>query len=307
MAKELFRKEALDRLSSPEALDKLLIVTKPRQWLALSGLLVLIAIGLIWAFTGNIVIRQSANAALVSSGGLDTIIVKQGGELRDVRFEAGDFINAGDVVARLNREDLVSQINALQHVANPTKDQTKHLAELRTTLDQESVVISKESGRVVRVNAEAGDILNPAFPLIELSVMGNQVKNLVGVLYVPLSQGRLVKPGMPVYIYPSMVKKEEYGYMVGRVNEISQFSVDRSEIKKMIGSDELITYLTRNQAVLEVLVDLQLDPKTYSGYAWSSSQGPDLQLESETLCTADIILGSKKPIELILPTFSKWL
>ena len=296
----------MDRLSSPEALDTLLTVTKPRQWLALTGLLVLILIALLWAFTGEIVVRQSVHAALVGSGGLDSIIVKESGEIRDIRVKAGEYVTRGQVVARINRENLVQDISDLEMLygQDPDPERKQELESLRQELEKTSVIISRESGRVVRLNAEAGDIVTSGSSLMEISVMGKQVKDLIGVLYAPLSKGRLIQPGMPVYLYPSMVKKEEYGYMYGRVNQISEFSVDKTEINRMIGSDSLITFLTQDEAVLEVLVDLQLDPDTFSGYAWSSSSGPDLQLESETLCTADIILGTKKPIELIIPSLS---
>ena len=309
MKQELFRKEAMDRLSSPEALDALLMVTRPRQWLALCGLFVLIIISIVWAFTGEIVVRESVNAALVSSGGLDSIIVKEGGEIRDIRIKAGDYVKRGEVIARLNREDLVRRILDFEDTygSHLSLAQKTEIDILKDELEQSSVVVAKNSGRVVRVNASVGDIIPSGFSLIEISVMGDQVKDLVGVMYAPLSMGRLIRPGMSVYIYPSMVKKEEFGYMYGRVNEISKFTVDHSEINKMIGSDALISNLTQDQAVLQVLVDLQLNPDTVSGYEWSSSEGPNLQLESETLCSADIILGTRKPIELIFPTISSLL
>ena len=46
MAKEMFRKEAMQELGSPEELDKMLRVITPKGWIALSALGVLL-IGII--------------------------------------------------------------------------------------------------------------------------------------------------------------------------------------------------------------------------------------------------------------------
>lgn len=45
----IFRKAALDRLSSPEELDELMQITTPRAWLALAGIGVLLLAGFFWA------------------------------------------------------------------------------------------------------------------------------------------------------------------------------------------------------------------------------------------------------------------
>lgn len=50
--KELFRKVALERLSSPEQLDRLLQVTSARSWLILAAILLLCGIAIVWSFTG---------------------------------------------------------------------------------------------------------------------------------------------------------------------------------------------------------------------------------------------------------------
>ena len=43
MQKSLFREEAMDKMSSPDELDRLMRVTDPKGWLALIALLALVA------------------------------------------------------------------------------------------------------------------------------------------------------------------------------------------------------------------------------------------------------------------------
>ena len=51
---KLFRKVALDRLSSPEQLDMLMRVIKPKAWLALITLLSLILGATSWGWFGSL-------------------------------------------------------------------------------------------------------------------------------------------------------------------------------------------------------------------------------------------------------------
>ena len=48
----IFRKEALERLSSPEQLDQLMKIVTPRSWLPLVTLGGLLGMGLLWSFFG---------------------------------------------------------------------------------------------------------------------------------------------------------------------------------------------------------------------------------------------------------------
>jgi HlyD family secretion protein len=61
----LFRKVALDRISSPEQLDQLLQVTAPRNWLALIAVICLLGVAISWAFTGQLLTTVSGQGVLV--------------------------------------------------------------------------------------------------------------------------------------------------------------------------------------------------------------------------------------------------
>ena len=50
----LFRKAALDRLSTPEQLDRTLYVTTPKRWIALVALLAMAAAIVVWAVKGEV-------------------------------------------------------------------------------------------------------------------------------------------------------------------------------------------------------------------------------------------------------------
>ncbi|MEB3210907.1 MAG: hypothetical protein VKL39_06110 [Leptolyngbyaceae bacterium] len=63
----LFRKESLERLSSPEQLDQLMQIVTPKSWLPLGALGVLIFAGLVWSVVGRIPITVTGEGLLVQS------------------------------------------------------------------------------------------------------------------------------------------------------------------------------------------------------------------------------------------------
>src|SRR5262245_54679447 len=106
----LFRKAALDRLSSPEQLDSLIEVTTLRAWLALLGLLSLVATGLAWGFLGRLPTQVTGTGVLLGSGGIATVVTLGGGVIAEVTVEVGDEVRAGDVVARIAQPELAEKI-----------------------------------------------------------------------------------------------------------------------------------------------------------------------------------------------------
>lgn len=58
---ELFRKKTLDRISSPDEVKDYIHVVRPGVWILLIVLLLLIAAGIIWAFTAKIDVQTAVN------------------------------------------------------------------------------------------------------------------------------------------------------------------------------------------------------------------------------------------------------
>jgi hypothetical protein len=61
----IFRKESLERLSSPEQLDQLMQVVSPKSWLPLASLAFLMMLALSWGFFGRIPITAVGKGVLV--------------------------------------------------------------------------------------------------------------------------------------------------------------------------------------------------------------------------------------------------
>ena len=175
------------------------------------------------------------------------------------------------------------------------------LIQLERELKERSEVLSTFSGRVIEVMTEQGDLVAPAQPLLRLDRTGRTVTGLEAVVYVPSAHGKRIRTGMEVRIAPSSVAPEEYGYLLGTVTYVSDFPSTARAIQRTLRNPELVLALTQGDAPYEIRADLRLDPATDSGYRWSSSEGPPMDILTGTLCGALITVDRRRPIDLVIP------
>ena len=120
---DLFRKSALNKLSSPEQLDKTLTIIKPHSWPVVCALFVLLTAIVIWSITGSIPEKVSGQGVLLNSGGLVGISYASEGIVKDVFLENGEEVQKGQILARIERQDLLEQLQlASQKVSNLQQD-----------------------------------------------------------------------------------------------------------------------------------------------------------------------------------------
>ncbi|RYY91834.1 MAG: NHLP bacteriocin system secretion protein, partial [Comamonadaceae bacterium] len=110
----LFRKVALDRLSSPEQLDTLVQVVGVRSWMALAPLLALVVLALAWGIFGSIPAKVTGKFILLQTGGLREVTTASGGRITELPIRVGDVVQVGQPVAVLSQPDLASRIRATQ-------------------------------------------------------------------------------------------------------------------------------------------------------------------------------------------------
>ena len=120
-------------------------------------------------------------------------------------------------------------------------------------------------------------------------------------LYLPVTDGYQVEANMRVQVWPSNVRKDEFGYVQGRVIGVAKFPITQQELAEQLQNEDLARELTAGGPKLQILVELTADPRTTSGYQWSTATGPPQQLYGGTLCQARIIIAEHRPIHLVFP------
>jgi hypothetical protein len=272
MQKSLFREEAMEQMSSPDELDRLMRVTDPKGWLALIALLALVAAAVVWGVFGSVPVQVSGDKGVLLAGDSRSQAVSQtSGLVTDVRVEIGDHVKEGQVLARV-----------------------------RPNEGAETDVVSLFDGRVDEVLIEEGMYLERGQ---HVAVIKRGNEPLQAFLFAAGEQGKQLKKGMPVHVLPSTVKAEEFGYMLGKVTSVSKFPLTEDEMFLLLENQSLLDELSTGSGDQHrVDVKLLRDPSTPSGFKWSSSQGPPFAITRGTLCTATFVLGRQHPINLVLPS-----
>ena len=101
---QLFRAAALERLSSPEQLDRLVTITGPRTWLALAALCFLVASAVAWGILGSVPRRVAGHGILVPLGGSVYDAMAAGtGNIVSIKVAPGVMVGKGEVIAELTQ------------------------------------------------------------------------------------------------------------------------------------------------------------------------------------------------------------
>ncbi|MEM8933678.1 MAG: NHLP bacteriocin system secretion protein, partial [Acidobacteriota bacterium] len=88
MAKDqskIFRKVALERLSSPEQLDQLMQVTSPKGWIALVAISFLLALSILWGIVGSVPTTADGGGILLRRGGVSELVANGSGQVEAIQ------------------------------------------------------------------------------------------------------------------------------------------------------------------------------------------------------------------------------
>lgn len=316
---KLFRKAALDRLSSPEQLHTLMRVTNAKGWLALVGCALVIATAVVWGVLGRVQTKVGASGILLGGGGLSEIIAEGDGELTAIEVKAGDVVKKGQLVAQVEQATLdlqiASQERRLEEIERDAdagvmsaslagrRDRLKtELDRLKKQRDTGAKLFSPVEGRVVEVRAIQGERVTAGRPVvtIERSTEGQELEAL---LYFDSHVGKGLKPGMSIELVPSVVRKERTGVLIGKVKAVEQYPSTRLGMMGALRNEQLVDAFIQaaGGAPIAVRAELVRDKATPSGYRWSSGAGPEVILTSGTRCEGAVITRTHRPIALVFP------
>ena len=201
--------------------------------------------------------------------------------------------------------DLQQKINLSKQRISETEIRLKHLEERYT---KQTKITSSYSGEVVEVLSDIGVIVAQGTPLFKLKNQ-HQSKDdskLRGVLYIPSQDGKKIKEGMQALVVPSTVQPQEFGFMKGKVTYVSDFPITQKGMMMTVKNDQLVRGLLSQGALFEVYVEFEKDKDAYSGFKWTSAQGPKILINEGTSCMGKITVKSEPPIALVIPAFKKF-
>lgn len=111
---EIYRKSVLEKLSSPDQLDRMIVITPPTFWLSMLGVAGIIVVALVWSILGRLPVNVSGNGILVSSDGMYSIYSEAQGVLEEISVAEGDTITKGQVLATIADKDTRAALKVLE-------------------------------------------------------------------------------------------------------------------------------------------------------------------------------------------------
>lgn len=409
MARQIFRQAALDRLSSPEELDRVVALTSPLSWLLLGMLSTLLAAIVAWGVLGSIPEQVEGEGIIVATGGRvldamtpaagtvvslavepntpvrkgqqialiqqdslrqdlanarailaereneravsasshaaelavrrrnidrqreaqDTIITAAGararslaGELENLQvlanrgFATANQIDARraaynaallDVSAARGRIlDLESELQAFQaaherETAGLTlriAEARNRISELEVRIENDTRVLAPVDGTVTELKVFEGAVVAKGAPVVSIATDGEALQ---AVIFVPTVDGKRVRPGMTVHVSPSTIKKERHGSMIGRIVSVSDYPATSAGMLAVLQNERLVNAYSAEGAPYAIRVDLEPDPRTPSGFRWTSGAGPEDVVSAGTTLEAEVTVSEDPPVNLIIP------
>lgn len=177
---------------------------------------------------------------------------------------------------------------------------TREISRLNAQLSNEQVVRTSHQGQVVEIKVNPGDVLDPGSALATLAPI-DLGRSLQALMYVPPADGKRVTLGMIAEISPTTVEREVYGHILAEVVSVAPLPATPEGMRRVLQNDQLVEQLSLGGAPIEVRLALRRDPKTATGFEWSSSGGPVNGVNAGTLLDGKVIVESRPLIDLVIP------
>ena len=261
-----FRKQALDRLSSPEDLDRLVRVTKPGTWIALAGLLLVVAGVLLWATLATVTTTVSGLGYVLPEGGLDEASTARAGIVERLEVAPGQFVRTGDLIAALKSRD-----GAEYRITAPADGQVGE--------------VLRNVGDFVPEGGEVAILVPLRRPVVEA--------------FLPTDNAKEARLGDEVWVAPTTADVSEFGYARGRVASIGQIPISDAGIDSVLENPARLSRVAELGPVIRVVVEL-VPATTASGLSWTASQGPPDRVTIGSRAEVKVVTGRRAPIDYVV-------
>lgn len=282
---QLYRKSALEKISSPEQLDKALTVTTPMSWLALAAVTVVIVITVIWSIIGTIPVTVTTTGIVASPVSTNAVFCPETGSIMAILVNPNSEITINDPVASYKTGNGDVKTIYSDQIGTVTEIIAKRAEADDTSKNAQQTQSEQKSGKI-----------NQGDELLRVSPKANSAQ--VIVCYVDLADAKKIKRGMTVNVSLNIKESNTYGHMVARVINVDSYAASTDGMNYVLGSNNNVasTFRKDNKAVVAVTCELYPDSNTVSGYFWSNEKGGKLEVTNGTLVNAKVIVEEVRPI-----------
>ncbi|MBR6423457.1 MAG: hypothetical protein IKS47_02075 [Bacteroidales bacterium] len=244
------------KLQSPEQVSGVLKVTAlPTYLLAFTVLLLLSAL-FVWGFLGSVSDKVYYSGVVFPYEGTTDISLPNKGMVRTVFVHKGDRVTPGQTVALISMDESYSIL----------------------TSTVEGTVIS------TKMDNDSFEAFEPIVSLVDGTDALSQPAMLIA--FIDNDGQRDLRVGMPAQVWPANEKRDEIGYVKGRVTRIDRYPVSSEEVRQTLKSEELVRRLLASGEVMyRVHIELLSSPDDPAQYDWSFGVPEDISMEVGTYCS----------------------
>lgn len=244
------------QLESPEQIGSILRVTAlPTYLLALTVVLLLGAF-FVWGFLGTVSDKVYYSGVVFPLEGTTDVSLPNRGMVRTMFVHSGDHVNPGQSIALISLEDSYSIL----------------------TSSVEGTVIS------AKVDNEPFEAFEPIVSVIDS--LDRRTRQSMLIAYVNNAGQRDLKEGMDAQVWPENEKRDEIGYVRGRIVRIDRYPVAANVVRQNLKSEEMAARLLESgEMMYQVSIVLLRSPEDPSRYDWSFGEPEDVNMNVGTYCS----------------------
>jgi pyruvate/2-oxoglutarate dehydrogenase complex dihydrolipoamide acyltransferase (E2) component len=210
----------------------------------------------VWGFLGNVSDKAYYSGVIFPKEGTTDITLPNHGVVRNMLVHNGDSVHAGQTVAMVS-------INGSYSFLSSTVN---------------GLVIS------VKGDSEPFEGFEPIVSIVKKDAANRQTQLIA---YADNNAQRQLCVGMEAQVWPANEKRDEIGYVYGRISRVVRYPAKLSKVRQKLKSETLAKELTGDgeDLVYEVQIDLRRAPDDSTGYDWSFGKPDDVSMEIGTYCS----------------------
>lgn len=166
-----------------------------------------------------------------------------------------------------------------------------------TTAAFQSELKAEVTGKIIELRVTKGDAVQAGQTLAVVEPADTRMQTIV---YFDSRTARQIRPGMEAQISPTEIKREEFGYIKGKVLEVGAAPVTVQKMTSDLANGSLAQELYGKVAPIEIRAELATK-QTPSGFEWSTSEGPPFSISANSRITVQVVVERRKPYTYVLP------
>ena len=247
-----------DTIQSPDQICDHLRVTFVPTYLLAAAVIILLAAFIVWGFLGNVSDKAYYSGVVFPVQGTTDITLPNKGMVRTMLVHNGDSVRQGQTVAMVSIGDshsfLTSTVNGL--------------------------VISSKTDN------EPFEAFDPIVSVVDGNASDGESQHTQLIAYADNQAQRDLRIGMEAQVWPADEKRDEIGYVRGRITQVVRYPADADEVRQTLKSNILAKrLLEQGDVVYEVRIDLLRSPEDSTLYDWSFGVPADVSMGIGTYCS----------------------